>query len=164
MRSISLSLEICDTFKIQKLNWKSYVMENEEEMCLDSALFVGQQSDLNGDLTWVFQPEAVRTFPHYFGCCYYDLFLLFFCTLSTFKLCSEILHSWRWMLAVSDWAGPSGDVAGSLVARCSARSRQRHLDSSSRWQLAFANKLLAAAACLLTLCLQKRLGSVDPLC
>lgn len=76
----------------------------------------------------------------------------------------EILHSQRWMLAAGDWAGPSGDVAGSLVARCSARSQQRHLDSSSRWWLAFANKLLAAAACLLSLCLQKRLGSVDPLC
>lgn len=76
----------------------------------------------------------------------------------------EILHSRRWELAGGDWAGPSGDVAGSLAARCSARSRRRHLDSSSRWRLAFANKLLAAAACLLSLCLQKRLGSVDLLC
>lgn len=76
----------------------------------------------------------------------------------------EILHSRRWELADGDWAGPSGDIAGSPVARCSARSRQRHLDSSSRWRLAFANKLLAAAACLLSLSLQKRLGSVHPLC
>lgn len=106
---------------------------------------------------WTFTDYVAATMIYFF-------FFFSLSTLSTFALRSEILHSWRWVLAGGDWAGPSGDVAGSLVARCSARSRQRHLDSSSRWRLAFANKLLAAAACLLSLCLQKRLGSVDTVC
>lgn len=72
---------------------------------------------------------------------------------------------WRWLSrALEGVVVVVGVVAGSLAARCSARTRRRRLDSSSRWRLAFANKLLAAAAGLLSLCLQKRLGRVEPLC
>ena len=74
---------------------------------------------------------------------------------------SEMGSGCRWL---SRALGGRGWLSGSLAARRCARSRRRHLDSSSRWRLAFANKLLAAAACLLSLCLQKRLGSVEPLC
>ncbi|KAK5864360.1 hypothetical protein PBY51_015609 [Eleginops maclovinus] len=63
-------------------------------------------------------------------------------------------------------SGPSGGGGRRLLSgsQMLCWSPQRRLDSSSRWRLAFANKLLAAEAGLLSLCLQKRLGSERTLC